>query len=90
MSQEIPIPTIVKDLEYFISSLPISEEEKNNLRGTTTNTITYFYTNNKVNRMSREYQETVRFSKQHPEMIVMKSDEGNSTVVMFEDLERTG
>ncbi|KAG5862469.1 hypothetical protein JTB14_002587 [Gonioctena quinquepunctata] len=67
MAQEIPIPTIVDDLEYFISSLPNSDEEKNSLRGTTTNIITNFHNNNhkrnKVNRMSREYQDTGRFSK---------------------------
>lgn len=87
-NSEIPIPTIIKDLEYCISRQVTTEQNKEIIRAQATNIITNHYCKNSKSQTtlqaSLQHKEklTKQFIKEHPRLWIMKSDKGNSTVVM--------
>ncbi|XP_044745148.1 uncharacterized protein LOC123307011 [Coccinella septempunctata] len=84
---EIPIHTIIKDLEYCISNLESDEDERNRLRASTTNILTNFYRRYEMpkftKRLMQEVHETKQFLKTHTDLLVGRSEKGNSTVIML-------
>ena len=91
LSSELPIPNLIKDLEYCIQSQTVNEEVKNEVRAGCINKLTNFITRaehtscNKNNIIVKDFIGTKVFLKSHPEIIVMRADKGNSTVVMLRD-----
>lgn len=87
----IPIPTIIKDLEYCIDSFFSDGEAKNDIRATSVNILTNYnnymknHTLNRNDTFIRDFTICRTFLENHPEILVMRSDKGNSTVIMLKD-----
>ena len=90
-SSEIPIPNIIKDLEHCINAQTIDDEAKSDLRSVCVNSITNFVSRvehsnlTRSNHIIKDFILTRDFLKSHPELLIMCSDKGNSTVVMYKD-----
>lgn len=74
-------------MEGCIQSLEISHEEKNTLRSRNINVLTNFGYKYQQRRKKHSpvhdcYNETRVFLKDHPELLIMRSDKGSSTVIM--------
>ncbi|XP_044766179.1 uncharacterized protein LOC123322301 [Coccinella septempunctata] len=86
-NSEIPIHSVIKDLEYCIHNCQNDETEKNRIRAFTTNILTNFcrqHVNLKSERrLMKEVNETKHFLRLHNDILVGRSDKGNSTVIMF-------
>lgn len=87
--KQIPIPTIIKDLEYCISNVTINEGEKNELRAKTTNALTNYYNrmknSNQHSEITMDFIKTKQFLHENQNLIISRSDKGNSTVIMDRD-----
>lgn len=89
-SSELPIPIIIKDLEFAIAAQFVDESEKNHIRARTTNIITNHY--NKMPHKQQQQREVIKdfhitkkFFKQHPEIVTSNADKGNKTVIMYRE-----
>lgn len=85
---EIPIPNIIKDLEACINAQDSTEGEKNILRAQTTNILTNHYRKGdpiSQRTILKKANATKKFIKEHPELMISRSDKGNSTVIMLKD-----
>lgn len=75
---EVHVPTIVKDLEYCISSQPIGEEDKNLIRGKAVNIFTNFLNSYQTPKQYRillnKVTATRQFLNANPHVLVGKSD----------------
>ncbi|XP_046435222.1 uncharacterized protein LOC124187022 [Neodiprion fabricii] len=95
-----PVVTIIKDLEGCIDKVKDDElsnegltEVKNNLRARGVNIVTNHIkyqrrsnSNHKKNfNLVKNIKVTRNFFKQHEDLLVMRSDKGNSTVVMYKE-----
>ncbi|XP_044760279.1 uncharacterized protein LOC123317735 [Coccinella septempunctata] len=88
LKHEFSIPRVLKDFEYCIRGITSSDDIKNTLRAQATNIITNHYRNPKNFRgdyMVKNFKETRRFLEDNPDILVMRSDKGNSTVIMYRD-----
>lgn len=85
--KEIPIPTIVKDIEYCISSLNLNDDKKHLMRLSAINIITNHFSDldqfNKYDPVISDFNKTKLFLKNNEDIIVAKSDKGNSTILML-------
>ena len=85
---DIPIPTIIKDLEYCVQTCLNNDDERNSLRAQCINSITNYVSKSKnirvnnSNQILKDFKTCKLFLKAHPELIVMRSDKGNTTVIM--------
>lgn len=90
-ADELPIPNIIKDLEYCIQALSIQDDDQNIIRASCVNNITNYMLRSKnvntnyLNPIVRDFRVCRSFLKSHPELVVMRSDKGNSTVVMLRE-----
>lgn len=87
--KDINIPDIISDVEECINSSCHSQTTKETIRGKGINILTNIYYEAKYGNVLPQNKELMkditickRFLKQHPEIIVCKSDKGNSTVIM--------
>lgn len=80
--QDLPIRTVLADLEWAI--LNLTHQTKELYKAQATNTITNFAHKylNKHNDWLRIRNETKSFLKNHPDILVLKADKGNVTVIM--------
>ena len=90
MKSDISIPTLIKDLEYVIHNYDCNEEERDILRMNCINCITNFKNNpnnfaKEKNIVLKDFKATQKFLKSHPEIMVTKSDKGNSVVIMLKE-----
>lgn len=91
--KDIPVPTLIKDLEFCIQSLNLNEDDQDDLRAKCINNVTNFLTTanhcsgkcQTTNIIKKDYKVCQSFLKQNPQLIVMRSDKGNSTVVMYKE-----
>ncbi|CAG5085483.1 Protein of unknown function [Cotesia congregata] len=96
--KEIPIPTLIKDIEYGISRINVDDTDpkvvdnvRNNYRLKVINSITNFYNRSdylieeKWISLVRDISRTKQFLKENKDVIVMRADKGGSTVVMKRD-----
>lgn len=85
-NQELPIKNIIANIETNINNF--STEEKDDIRAKITNTITNFNNTRKMNRNRHTKEnnghvtETKKFLKENPQLIVLKPDKSNKTVIM--------
>lgn len=86
---EIPLPTIIKDLEYCLLNINLSEDDKQNLRAKSINCLTNYYFRmkncNHYSEIRRDFNLTKKFLNINKNLIVSRSDKGNSTVIMEKD-----
>lgn len=73
---------LISEVESIIQYIPI--DEQNLIRSKVTNTITHYFHANINNKppTSEILSKTKKFLKDHPDLIVTKSDKGNVTVAM--------
>lgn len=87
--KEISIPNIIKDVEYNIALCNIPESSKTILRGRAVNVLTNFYNNidkfNKYDQILKDFDSTKVFLKNNDNIIILNSDKGNSTVIMYKE-----
>lgn len=85
-SRELKTTTILADLEYAISQLEASEQEKDVKRVAASNAVINFKLHDKYKMVdtvvARQYDKTVKFFKENPEIICLKSDKGNKSVLL--------
>ncbi|XP_015124784.1 uncharacterized protein LOC107046642 [Diachasma alloeum] len=94
-NSEVPIPTVIKDLELCIQSLKVREipeeqqsEQRNNIRAEAINIIRNFYLKPRSNNRSQRDQDAIatkKFLKENRDLIIARSDEGNATVLMHRE-----
>lgn len=79
---KIPIRKILADLEFCMSQF--NETDKNLKRAQVTNIITNFLHKNRNNNSpnTQLFLRSKRFLKEHPDLLIIKSDKGNVTVAM--------
>lgn len=95
---EIPIPTLIKDVKHGISKINIDDPDprvienvRNNYRLKVINSITNFYSrqNNLIDdrwqNLLNDYKKTKQFLKDNKDIIVMRADKGGNTVIMRKD-----
>jgi hypothetical protein len=91
--EEVPIPNIIKDIEYNLDKCEISEDEKTIIRNRSINVITNFYNNidrlGKYNQMIKDYDNTKKWVKDNSSIVIINSDKGNSTVLMNKEEYKT-
>ncbi|XP_057338454.1 uncharacterized protein LOC130676318 [Microplitis mediator] len=83
---------LIKDTEFLVNNLPslaeeedLVENERNTLRSKIVNIINNFYKKpeqKRLDQFNRDVQKTNKFLKQNKDIIVTKSDKGNSTIIM--------
>lgn len=85
-SKELKTTTILSDLEYAISQLTVSEQEKDVKRVAVSNAVINFKLHDRYKNvdtvLARQYNKTVRFFKENPDIICLKSDKGNKSVLL--------
>lgn len=89
-SPKLPLASIITDVEHAINQTRISEEKKNAIRQKVTHHLRR--TNNQDSRAIQRKQcisglqediiMTKNFLKEHPHLLVLKADKGNTTVIM--------
>lgn len=95
---EIPIPTLIKDVEYGISRINIDDPDprvienvRNNYRLKVINSMTNFYSrqdnliDDRWQNLLNDFKKTRQFLKDNKDIIVMRADKGGSTVIMRKD-----
>lgn len=90
--KEVPVATLIKDLEYGLQFLKIEgadqvtvREERDCFRSRVINLWSNFYNRNEKHTMDitrKEFLITKRFFRDNPDLILAKSDKGNGTVIM--------
>jgi hypothetical protein len=87
--KEISIPNLIKDLEFNINICDTSNDNKTIIRNRAVNVVSNFYNNierpDKNNVINKYYKETKQFLKENDNIYVLRSDKGNSTVVMYKN-----
>lgn len=95
--QRMPIPNLIKDLEAALSRIKLEETDTrkkedivNGLRAKTVNIITNFTKrshkhHNHQSQITKDVIATKRFLKDNDNLIVAKSDKGNSTVIWYKE-----
>lgn len=80
--REVSVSRILADIEVLISKF--NDEKKNRFRAQVTNILTNFlHKPNKRNSYFNElFNKSKHFLKEHPELIITRSDKGNVTVIM--------
>lgn len=83
---EYPLKKAVTDIEFGINHMMITNEEKNRYRGEIVNVLSNFKADQKLKFMpvpgGQQYQETRKFKKQNPKLLITSADKGNVTVIM--------
>lgn len=94
-TKHLPIPGIIKDLEAALSKIKPDENDTrqkedvtNEIRAKTANIITNFTRKSNTNhwhksQITKDAIATRKFLKEHDELIVARSDKGNSTVIWY-------
>ncbi|XP_044760848.1 uncharacterized protein LOC123318294 [Coccinella septempunctata] len=90
LKKEIPVPRIIADVEYYISSREVNETFRDTLRADFVNLLTNYLhrVNGRVDvhdKMVRNFNITKRFLKDNNDIIVNKSDKGGSIVIMYRE-----
>ncbi|XP_044764374.1 uncharacterized protein LOC123320942 [Coccinella septempunctata] len=90
LKKEIPVPRIIADVEYYISSHVVNETFRDTLRADFVNLLTNHLhrVNGRVDvhdKMVRNFNITKRFLKDNNDIIVNKSDKGGSIVIMYRE-----
>lgn len=82
---DLKISTLLADLENII--IDMNEEDKNCFRSQYTNIITnYLHKNHGIkDHLTNKFKECKIFLNEHSELVVVKSDKGNVTVVMYKE-----
>ncbi|XP_044749314.1 uncharacterized protein LOC123310022 isoform X2 [Coccinella septempunctata] len=84
--KNVPIPELIKDVECFIQAIPLEENEKNGARSRCARIIQNFIDKPKApDPLKMYYHITSKFIKDNPDILVSKSDKGNTTVVMYRE-----
>lgn len=87
--KEIPFHTIIKDIEFCISSQNLNDNEKDLIRSNAINIITNHCNSlerfDKYDRIIKDFNKTKHFLKNNDNLMVSKSDKGNSTVLIWKD-----
>lgn len=100
LHQNLPVVSIIKDLEGCVSRVKDDQlsndqlmEWKNNLRARGVNVVTNYIKDRRSNMKNQKrhslllnnIKATKKFLAHHKEVVVMRSDKGNSTVVMHRE-----
>ncbi|XP_045481780.1 uncharacterized protein LOC123685933 [Harmonia axyridis] len=86
LPKNVPIPELIKDVESFIQTLSLEENEKNGVRSRCARIIQNFMEKPRTPDHFRKYYHiTSKFIRDNPDIVVSKSDKGNTTVVMYRE-----
>ncbi|GAB0098762.1 hypothetical protein DMENIID0001_145580 [Sergentomyia squamirostris] len=86
--KDIPLPTIIAEIEAVLGFSTLSEERKNSMRSQITNQLKNFMhrrpTKSLYNQRLLDCLKTTReFLKNNPDLIVISADKGGKTVLMY-------
>lgn len=85
--KNVPVLELIKDVECFTQALTLEENQKNEIRGRCTRIIQNFMDGQPIphDPLKKHYQITSNFLKNNPDIMVGRSDKGNTTVVMYKE-----
>ncbi|XP_044766183.1 uncharacterized protein LOC123322305 [Coccinella septempunctata] len=84
--KNVPIPELIKDVESFIQALSLGENERNVIRSRCTRVIQNFMDRPRApDPLGIYYHITSKFVRDKPDILVSRSDKGNTTVVMYRE-----
>ncbi|XP_044755871.1 uncharacterized protein LOC123314576 [Coccinella septempunctata] len=83
-----PIAPFIKDLEFCLNNQPtLTVRDKDIIRARSVNVINNFYAGlsrfNRLSPLECSFFFTRKFLRDHPEILVTRSDKGNSTVITY-------
>lgn len=95
---EVPIPTIIKDLEFGVSWIKVQgadakelERVKNNVRSSALNSIKNLYNSGGKSSkyranvcLKKDPMNTKKFLSEHKDLLIMRADKGGATVLINE------
>lgn len=85
-NKDVKLENLLADTEYILSHIEI--QNRDNYRAKVTNVVTNFMMNNRIrdnNQLDQDFTYTKQYLKQQTDLIVLKSDKGGTTVVMYRD-----
>lgn len=84
--RDISIAHLLSDLEYMSRTIE-NPNKRDLIRAQTTNIVTNFVHKDpgRHNQFNNMYTECKKFIKEHPDLLISRSDKGNVTVIMYKE-----